>query len=289
MGEIIAQTRASSARSRKVAAMLFALLLSGHGISNSADRAQFWSHILLIHNFNADWIFGINGVFWSIAVEVQLYLLYPLVWLMRKRWGIVGVLKFTLGLSIASRVVAALFFTDWTKDLSGTVWTFPTMLWFDWTLGAFLAERYFNGTRAFPKSAGLRWLVLGVVVVATFFKPTAIFAFSLASCLFALVCESYLYRERAVSWMEWWLVPIGLCSYSLYLLHYPLIPLVAEQIRHLAHLKTELQMLAAVPAGIVILTAISFIAYFTIERGSIVVGRYIRNRQRPIAPTAQRN
>lgn len=36
------------------------------------------AHIFLVHNWRLDWMYKINGVLWSIAVEVQLYMLFPL-------------------------------------------------------------------------------------------------------------------------------------------------------------------------------------------------------------------
>jgi peptidoglycan/LPS O-acetylase OafA/YrhL len=261
-----------------VASIFLAITLTGVSISTEEGRAQLWSHLLLIQNFNPAWFFGINGVLWSVSVEVQLYLLYPLLWKLRARWGIAGALKFTLLLSIASRIIAAVFFTDWDKDLSGAVWSLPTILWFDWTLGAFLAERYLGGRQAFPSSRSLLWIALGAVVVSTFSKPTAIFTFSLTSFFFALVCESYLRRGKPANWLERCLVPVGLCSYSFYLIHYPLIPKIAEQLRQFALFKTEFGLLAAAPIAILILTAISFAAYVTIEKGSIAIGRYLRRR-----------
>ena len=42
------------------------------------DQAAILSHVLLIHNFSPDWMYKINGVLWSIAIEVQLYVLFPL-------------------------------------------------------------------------------------------------------------------------------------------------------------------------------------------------------------------
>lgn len=36
------------------------------------------AHVALIHNLSPDWMYKINGVLWSIAVEVQLYFLFPL-------------------------------------------------------------------------------------------------------------------------------------------------------------------------------------------------------------------
>lgn len=264
-------------------ALFLAVGLAGSSFLRGTDRAQLWSHLLLIHDFNPAWIFALNGVFWSIAVEVQLYVLYPLLWKLRARWGIAGALKFTLLLSVMSRIVAAVFFTEWDKELSGTVWTFPTMLWFDWTLGAFLAERFLDGRRAYSPSRTLRWVVLGLTVLATFSKPTAIFAFSMASVFCALVCESYLRREKEFAWIERWLVPIGLCSYSFYLFHYPLIPMVAAQFRRFVLFKTELGLLGAAPIAILIISAISFAAYMTIEKSSIATGRYLRRKRLPRA------
>jgi peptidoglycan/LPS O-acetylase OafA/YrhL len=36
------------------------------------------SHLLLVHNFNPEWLFKINGPMWSIAVEWQIYFLFPI-------------------------------------------------------------------------------------------------------------------------------------------------------------------------------------------------------------------
>jgi peptidoglycan/LPS O-acetylase OafA/YrhL len=38
---------------------------------------QFLSHVFAVHNFGSETYAGINPSFWSIAVEVQLYLIYP--------------------------------------------------------------------------------------------------------------------------------------------------------------------------------------------------------------------
>ena len=47
-------------------------------LDSPSDFANLGSHALLIHNFFKPWAVGINGSFWSLAVEAQLYLLYPL-------------------------------------------------------------------------------------------------------------------------------------------------------------------------------------------------------------------
>ena len=49
------------------------------------DRPTILTHVFLVHNFSPDWMYKINGVLWSIAIEVQLYILFPLfVWCLNK-------------------------------------------------------------------------------------------------------------------------------------------------------------------------------------------------------------
>ena len=48
---------------------------------------QLGVHLSMLHNFDQRTLFGINPSFWSVAVEVQLYLLYPLVWYLSRRLG----------------------------------------------------------------------------------------------------------------------------------------------------------------------------------------------------------
>src|SRR4051812_12166801 len=72
-----------------VALIGFALLfpLSRLAFDTAFDWVQLASHALLVHNFDEDTFLGINGAFWTIAVEVQLYLLYPVLLGLVKRLG----------------------------------------------------------------------------------------------------------------------------------------------------------------------------------------------------------
>ncbi len=247
----------------------------GLDFSTAEGRAQIFSHVFLFYNFSPAWIFAISGAFWSLAVEAQLYLLYPVLWLMRRHWTMRGALLATLALSLFSRLVAAVVFTDWSKDFSGTVWTFPTMLWFDWTLGAYLAEEFLAGRRAFPRSILLRIGAVLVLVLATFWKPGDALAFSLSSCALVLLVESYLWRERDVSLWERLLVPLGLCSYSLYLLHYPFIPELLHRIPIAQGMPEPWHAMIVFPVAFALLFAVAYASYLTFERGSSRLGRIL--------------
>ncbi len=246
---------------------------SGLGISTAEDRAQILSHVFLFYNFGPDWIFAISGAFWSLAVEAQLYLLYPILWWMRGRWTMRGALFATLALSLLTRLIAAVFLTDWSKEFSGTVWTFPTMLWFDWTLGAYLAEEFLSGRRAFSRSIWLRIAALLVLVVSIFWKPGDALAFSLSSCALVLLLESYLWREEQESVWERFFVPLGLCSYSLYLLHYPFIPELLRRLPIAQGMPEPWHAIIVFPIAFALLFGAAYASYLIVERGSSRLGR----------------
>ena len=44
-------------------------------------------HLLMLHNLDPNTCYSINGVFWTLAIEEQLYLAYFLLLFLRKRWG----------------------------------------------------------------------------------------------------------------------------------------------------------------------------------------------------------
>jgi len=61
--------------------LFFAVIypLSRLHFNNGSDFAQIISHNFLIHHLDYRSHFGLNLSFWSVAIEVQLYALYPLV------------------------------------------------------------------------------------------------------------------------------------------------------------------------------------------------------------------
>lgn len=106
------------------------------------------SHVLMIHNLDSHTVFSMNGVFWTLAIEEQLYLLYFLLLFLRSKlgWGV------TLGITFASRflwLAVCLIITRSTGfDLPFTEGSLAN--WWIWAMGALAVENYF-GVIELPK------------------------------------------------------------------------------------------------------------------------------------------
>jgi peptidoglycan/LPS O-acetylase OafA/YrhL len=61
------------------------------------------THVLMIHNLWPQWMGSINGPFWSLALECQLYALFPLLIGCFRRWGVRRTLLATLALTLTYR------------------------------------------------------------------------------------------------------------------------------------------------------------------------------------------
>ncbi|MCX6967574.1 MAG: acyltransferase [Verrucomicrobia bacterium] len=181
------------------------------------DFVQLGSHIFLINNTSKELFYGINGSFWSVVVEAQLYLIYPLLLLIVRRFGWGKALWFTGLLEVSLRAGCAVPIPDW---LSCS----PFFYWFSWSVGAKLADDYLKGRPLFLASSPL-WLWPTVTCIAYFFRPSTLFVFLFAALATAKWISHLLsrpvfqpeQRSPLYRFFQW----LGIISYSLYLVHEP--------------------------------------------------------------------
>ena len=249
------------------------------------NRASFVVHAVLLQDFSSQSFFLVNPSFWSIATEVQFYLVYPLLLLLRSRIGMTRVLLGVMGFSLAMRILICIAKRHSAEAFDQThlmLWASPMITIFDWTLGAFLADRFAHGKRVFPKSAGILLATGLLFVLSTVIRPMSIFSFQLGSLFCAVWIERVIWSERPLSIVEKPLIYLGICSYSFYLFHQPLLVLMVRQFRVATNAGPAVAALSCGPVIFLILLVLSLAIYHAIERPSMELGRKLsRNRRGP--------
>lgn len=200
-----------------------------------------WFHILNIHNFSPHYFHGINGSFWSVAVEFQLYIIYPLLLILVRRFGWRGFLLVAGAIEVGLRLVLAIRgFANAPSLVPHPSWLFfsPFAFWFSWSIGAHVAERWHKGELAtFPRTWLLPLLLLALI--SNFFVASAPFGFLLWSLWTALWISQALVGTatgRSTGFKGWFfrhLASLGAVSFSFYLLHQPianLAPIISRRL-----------------------------------------------------------
>ncbi|WP_435016476.1 acyltransferase family protein [Tundrisphaera sp. TA3] len=242
---------------------------------------QFLTHALFLHNVSEQTLFGINPSFWSIAAEVQLYLLFPAFLAIRSRFGTKGalVVAFLIGCAWRGIAVAAWGLPD---HVISAVFASPLTCWFDWILGAYVAERFFADRPAFRSPGAWLAVLVPAFVASTLYRPATLFSFTLAAGIAAVVLDAALRREWRRSSLAGPLGSIGLVSYSLYLWHQPLV----------VPLKRALDARVGSPLAWVGLASAlllgSWISYHLFEKSGVRLGETLWKRRPRVVPIEAR-
>ena len=231
------------------------------------------SHALLIHNLSPEWAYRINPPLWTIAIEWQIYFVFPIVllpvWRRYRESGAI-IVAFAIGLAI---YVAA--------GPDRMVHSAP------WFLGLFalgMAAAVFGFSRERPGPIPQRWLlpVVGIALGA-FFLVAAIVRvahiefvtagwiadviFGFGTAVFVVYCA----REGEHRWFPVRrfldarpVVTLGWFSYSLYLVHAPV--LVAAALGFRAVGIPPVLYVPAVLVGIILAVVAAWAFHLVFER-----------------------
>ena len=169
--------------------------------------------------------YGSNGVFWTLAMEIHLYLAYPILFWISKRYGPVRVLIVTFTISATFAVADILFGLQ--AALPYHFLRGPMFLpyWFTWAVGFYLAE--VEAGRALRPRWNYVFLLAGVGLAGglglVVLKHPETSEICWAVTFGAMVWWSLGGRGQQF-WDSLWgrmLAFIGVFSYSLYAIHYP--------------------------------------------------------------------
>ncbi len=183
---------------------------------------DFLMHLFFVHNLSPDTFYSINGVFWSLAIEVQFYLIYALFY-QRFRFTLQeSAYFFACGLTWYFFVSVA-FVEPWRGVLQKS---FIATFWI-WHLGAVMAKMFVQKKNSIEKKHF--GLVLAASVTVLLVDPV-IFRLHLIYWIGPLVFAVFVWKSLAFK-TPGVLNFIGKISYSLYLLHPVAIALAIGWIR----------------------------------------------------------
>jgi peptidoglycan/LPS O-acetylase OafA/YrhL len=188
-------------------------------------------HLTMAHGFIENQFYSIVSVFWSLSLEFQLYLLYPLfLFLFRK----IGTLRAVVLLTIVSLVWRYCAIAYFDNGLISIATQGPYVLigsvlarMPEWLFGALVAELLLsrkNVVSSFTSMASIV-VVIAAAILTTLHQELWVATDILFGLGFALLVFFVAFREysRAKevsrSFLFRWFVKIGVISYSLYLFH----------------------------------------------------------------------
>ncbi len=240
-----------------------------------------WSHLLLVQNFSAN-EYQINGPLWSIAVEFQIYLLFPLLVVMRNKIGMWSVLlsTFVVGFGLC-RVFA---FTGLGDRSTHFLFVFALGMWAA-HLSSVLQGRTCAAGFARASAIGMPLFALIGLWGHRFGKDFTDFFVGLTSCclLLFITLRKQSYISRFLSLKP--LVAIGTFSYSLYLIHFPALQLFWQAFpAKLAMTKAE-AFVTDCTVGLAWMTLLAWVFYYLFERPFTRIANVKRSSAAAVMPS----
>jgi peptidoglycan/LPS O-acetylase OafA/YrhL len=226
------------------------------------------SHLALLHNLVESWQWKLNPPLWSVALEWQIYFLFAL--LIVPLWRRVG-LWATLGFALVLGVTPLAW---------GGGFAHP------WFIGSFalgMAAAAVGFSTRFDPEGAVRRVPWGIVAIALCVPPAAavllnrrwpipdvLAELSLSIAVAAFLIRSTRFVENQAGRSVLWAlenpcsVKLGSFSYSLYLVHYPLLALLAVLLRPVASALSAFAWLTLL--GVPLMLAFSYVFHCVFER-----------------------
>jgi peptidoglycan/LPS O-acetylase OafA/YrhL len=251
-----------------VALLCFYFVKTPHPFSGE-HLSNLLPHLALTNTLIEGQFFQINPSFWSVAVEWQLYLAYPLVLWMFLRFGPVKAF-------VAATIVSAIFrFYTPGWGLPFWVQNLPFRWWYDWSIGVFIAACWADRRRIFPDNVWLGAALAAFTYYTIVFTNWIVLRWIMPPLFFAYLVEACVWSTRPVGRTARAAALVGVCSYSLYLWHQPMMHWIVSYYGQISTSSGPISIwLGLCLVLLVIVLAMAAASYFLIEKPSIAIGHW---------------
>ncbi len=241
-------------------------------------------HLLLAHNFLPQTLSSLDAPCWSLAIEFQLYLLFPLLLLLARRIGWRQTLTVTAVVELVTRLTLTMVSLSepdiYPADWWGWLDLSPFGFWFSWAIGAAMAEAFVE-KQPLPFANGpfplWIWLLLVLIVGSTPYLQNL--TFPLAALGTAHFMAYFLNRDsgggfNAPTFVARGLTFVGTISYSLYLIHLPLLVFLSSyRPRGHGRLFGYVLEMSCLAGSLLLVIAAAYLLYRFIELPGIAIGK----------------
>jgi peptidoglycan/LPS O-acetylase OafA/YrhL len=218
-----------------VVGTFFLLQFTAHGtdlVGTPPSVMDLVSHLTLTHGYFDRYFYGIVHVYWSLALEFQIYLGYPVFLYVFRKFGISRSIIMLSMVSLLWRYIAMHVYHYQLISVASTGPYAPMGFLFarmpEWLFGAWLAEWFVSGANRNVRRWPLALVAVMMMFVAIFSalsEPMWVFTDLLFGLGFAFVIAAAIVPGRQIiipalkNRLYRLLIWIGTISYSLYLFH----------------------------------------------------------------------
>jgi len=244
-------------------------------------------HLFMLQNLTVKTLDSVNGAYWSLSLESQLYVMFPLLVWAAGRFGLKSIIAGTFLVSLGWQLFCFHrfgFSLYWTPELAAFYHALPARC-FEFAAGM-VAAYFVARPRAGQQRIALASILVLIVPALYFVLKVSRFGplcdqawgivFAAALVLLAQVSDARFQRGPVLRSLVW----VGAISYSVYLMHGVFIGLLSLQILHISASLTHTYMIGI--ARIPIIVGLCYLFHLAFER-PFMPGRPRTERQTEVA------